>query len=391
MTSGSFSSIIMELEQEYRDLVCMFYLVLRGMDTIEDDMTIPIDKKIPLLRTFHEKISRKGWIFTENGPDEKDRQLLMEFDVVIEEFLLLPKECQNIITDITKKMGNGMADYIEKTSYDRYSIISIKEFDKYCYYVAGLVGIGINDLFNAIGAAVPPTSKNSKIIISMGLFLQKINILRDFMEDLNENRKYWPKQIWSKYVEEIDELILSENETSSIYCLSEIILNTLLHVIDCLEYLFKVKNGNILIFGFAAKPLIIAYATLALTFKNYNTFTGKNKIKIRKGEAAKLVLQCTDMYEVARLFREYTKVIMKKNNDSSDPNFEQINIACDKILQWCKTNIPDNPKNKKQRSFKNSSILTLLNCRNTLIFFVLSILFFISLQHIINNFRHSII
>jgi farnesyl-diphosphate farnesyltransferase len=99
----------------------MFYLVLRGMDTIEDDMTIPIDKKIPLLRTFHEKISQKDWIFTKSninvyiffmkkvlyyeadkqiinikisidGPNEKDRQLLMEFDVVIEEFLLLPKE-----------------------------------------------------------------------------------------------------------------------------------------------------------------------------------------------------------------------------------------------------------------------------------------------------------
>lgn len=122
----------------------------------------------------------------------------------------------------------------------------------------------------------------------MGLFLQKINILRDFTEDLNENRKYWPNQIWAKYVEEIDELILLENEKSSIYCLSEMILNTLLHVIDCLDYLFKVKNGDILIFGFAAKPLIIAYATLALTYKNYNTFAVKNKVKIRKGEAAKV-------------------------------------------------------------------------------------------------------
>ncbi|CAB5375406.1 unnamed protein product [Rhizophagus irregularis] len=391
MTSGSFSSIIMELEQEYRDLICMFYLVLRGMDTIEDDMTIPIDKKIPLLRTFHEKISQKDWIFTENGPNEKDRQLLMEFDVVIEEFLLLPKECQDIIIDITKRMGNGMADYIEKTSHDRYSIITIKEFDEYCHYVAGLVGIGINDLFNAVGAKVPSTSKNSKIIISMGLFLQKINIVRDFTEDLNENRKYWPKQIWTKYVEEIDELILPENKISSIYCLSEMILNTLLHVIECLDYLFTVKNGDILIFGFAAKPLIIAYATLALTFKNYNTFAVKNKVKIRKGEAAKLVLQCTDMYEVARLFREYTKVILKKNNDSSDPNFMQINIACGQILQWCKTNIPDKPKNKKQYSFKNSSILNLLNYidASILIFIVLLILFFILLQYINRNFRYS--
>lgn len=29
MTSGSFSSIIMELEQEYRDLVCNFLLLLK--------------------------------------------------------------------------------------------------------------------------------------------------------------------------------------------------------------------------------------------------------------------------------------------------------------------------------------------------------------------------
>jgi len=36
------------------------------MDTIEDDMTIPIDKKVPLLRTFNEKIWQKGWTFTES-------------------------------------------------------------------------------------------------------------------------------------------------------------------------------------------------------------------------------------------------------------------------------------------------------------------------------------
>src|SRR3954452_1467225 len=122
----------------------------------------------------------------------------------------------------------------------------------------------------------------------MGLFLQKVNILRDFTEDLNENRRYWPKQIWSKYVEEIDELMLPKNKTNSIYCISEVISNILLHVTDCLDYLFKVRNDDVLIFGFAAKPLIIAYATLALTFKNYNVLDVENKVKIRKGEAARV-------------------------------------------------------------------------------------------------------
>ncbi|CAG8641469.1 5932_t:CDS:2, partial [Cetraspora pellucida] len=50
---------------------------------------------------------------TSRGPLEKDRQLLVEFDVVIDEFLSLRKEFRDIIADITNKMGNGMADYVK--------------------------------------------------------------------------------------------------------------------------------------------------------------------------------------------------------------------------------------------------------------------------------------
>ena len=60
----------------------MFYLILRGLDTIEDDMTIAVATKVPLLRNFHVYLRQSGWTFDGNGPKEKDRQLLVEFDVV---------------------------------------------------------------------------------------------------------------------------------------------------------------------------------------------------------------------------------------------------------------------------------------------------------------------
>jgi farnesyl-diphosphate farnesyltransferase len=63
----------------------LFYLVLRGLDTIEDDMTLSDDIKQPLLRTFHKKLSLEGWTFDGCGPSEKDRQLLVEFDNVVTE------------------------------------------------------------------------------------------------------------------------------------------------------------------------------------------------------------------------------------------------------------------------------------------------------------------
>ena len=35
--------------------MCVFYLVLRALDTVEDDMAVPQEIKIPLLRAFHGK------------------------------------------------------------------------------------------------------------------------------------------------------------------------------------------------------------------------------------------------------------------------------------------------------------------------------------------------
>lgn len=30
----------------------------------------------------------------------------------------------------------------------------------------------------------------------MGLALQKTNIIRDYLEDINQNRIFWPRDVW---------------------------------------------------------------------------------------------------------------------------------------------------------------------------------------------------
>ena len=42
-----------------------------------------------------------------------------------------------VITNITHRMGDGMADFIEK------EVLTVQDYDLYCHYVAGLVGIGL--------------------------------------------------------------------------------------------------------------------------------------------------------------------------------------------------------------------------------------------------------
>lgn len=110
------------------------------------------------------------------------------------------------------------------------------DYDEYCHYVAGLVGLGLSKLFHASGSEDLAADSLSN---SMGLFLQvfafelcttcplsnnyfvewplyqcrvsyklqKTNIIRDYLEDINEipkSRMFWPRQIWSKYVNKLE-------------------------------------------------------------------------------------------------------------------------------------------------------------------------------------------
>ena len=67
--------------------MCIFYLVLRATDTIEDDMTIPNATKLPHLRTMHLKLHEPGWTYNESN--EKDKAVLEQFDKIQAEFAQL--------------------------------------------------------------------------------------------------------------------------------------------------------------------------------------------------------------------------------------------------------------------------------------------------------------
>ncbi len=79
--------------------------VLRALDTIEDDMTLDIKVKEPLLRGFHEKMEIDGWTFHDNGPDEKDRHLLVSFADVIVELKKIKPAYYAIIRDVHRQDG----------------------------------------------------------------------------------------------------------------------------------------------------------------------------------------------------------------------------------------------------------------------------------------------
>nr|ALB38664.1 squalene synthase [Panax japonicus] len=321
--SRSFGLVIQQLGPQLRDAVCIFYLVLRALDTVEDDTSIPTEVKVPILMAFHRHIYDKDWHFSCGTKEYK--VLMDEFHHVSNAFLELGSGYQEAIEDITMKMGAGMAKFICK------EVETIDDYDEYCHYVAGLVGLGLSKLFHASGAEDLATDSLSN---SMGLFLQKTNIIRDYLEDINEipkSRMFWPRQIWSKYVDKLEDLKYEENSAKAVQCLNDMVTNALVHAEDCLKYMSDLRDPAI--FRFCAIPQIMAIGTLALCFNNTQVFRGV--VKMRRGLTAKVIDRTKTMSDVYGAFLDFS-CLLKSKVDNNDPNATKTLSRLEAIQKTCK-------------------------------------------------------
>jgi farnesyl-diphosphate farnesyltransferase len=185
-------------------------------------------------------------------------------------------------------MGAGMSRYAKfyAESGGKFSVDTLASFDLYCHFVAGLVGEGLSRLFSASGKESEYLGEQLTLSNSMGLMLQKTNILRDFREDCDEGRVFWPAEIWSKYAEKPEDLYKAGNEEKALWALSEMTVDALAHATDALDYLTLLSNQSV--FNFCAIPQVMAIATLETCFMNPQVM--HRNIKIRKGEAVTVSL-----------------------------------------------------------------------------------------------------
>ncbi|KAK9677804.1 hypothetical protein RND81_11G168700 [Saponaria officinalis] len=320
--SRSFALVIQQLGPELRNAVCIFYLVLRALDTVEDDTSIATEIKVPILKAFHQHIYDRDWHFSCGTKHYK--VLMDEFHHVSTAFMELDRGYQEAIEDITKKMGAGMAKFICK------EVETVDDYDEYCYYVAGLVGLGLSKLFYNSGLEDMPSDTLSN---SMGLFLQKTNIIRDYLEDINEVpkcRMFWPREIWSKYVDKLEELKYEENSDKAVQCLNDMVTNALLHVEDCLTYMSALRDHAI--FRFCAIPQIMAIGTLALCYNNIQVFRGV--VKMRRGLTAIVIEQTNSMADVYGAFYDFA-CMLKPKVDKRDPNATKTLSRIEAIQKIC--------------------------------------------------------
>lgn len=264
---------------------------------------------------------------------------------------------RTVILDICQKMGNGMADFTHAAIQSKtatLALLTVEDYDLYCHYVAGLVGEGLSRIFSASKKEAPWLGEQLELSNSMGLLLQKTNIIRDIREDVDIGRLFWPKEIWGSkrfgFNEQremcicMDSPVKSDLQEKALFALSAMILDAMRHATDSLDYLRVLKNQSV--YNFCAIPASMAIATLELCFMNPEVF--RRNIKIRKAEAAsvitpfslvervltcfvlQLIMRSTNPRESCMIFREYARRIHAKALPN-DPSFAGISVACGKV------------------------------------------------------------
>ena len=358
--SRSFNIVIKLLDDDMIKVICIFYLVLRGLDTIEDDMNIPIEDKKRMLLNFHNDIENED--FSMECGDKPEYKILMKhFSKVNKSYKQLHSKYRDVIKNITIEMAKGMVEFLDKPSME-----TTQEYDSYCHYVAGLVGIGLSQIFTLSGTEFNDLSQHDNLSNSMGVFLQKTNIIRDIKEDHDEKRYWWPKDIVSKHFSDIDDIFINtdnigDTETKDKYTnlLNEMVMNALRHIPECIEYLSIVKNNNN--FKFCAIPQVVAVQTLATLFNNTDVF--KKTEKLNKTTLARIFIDVNDINSVLQFYIDAIekiehKILINKDRTKSSINVEEL----DKIKAFIVKYVIDHSNKSTNISLKKVKKSVISTC-----------------------------
>lgn len=193
-TSRTFYIPITFLKKDLKKAVANAYLIMRALDEIEDNEHPEVTNEIKyfLLMEVSELLKE------ENFNNDKYLQLLEPFKQYMPEvtirlndwILLLPEGTKKIVCDAASEMAFGMAKWAKAN----WLVRTKEDLDEYTYYVAGLVGVMLSDLWEWDSAV----KTDRELAIGYGRGLQAVNILRNQQEDFETRGVSFIPEGWTR-------------------------------------------------------------------------------------------------------------------------------------------------------------------------------------------------
>jgi len=212
--SRSFAFTIPQLPGVLRRVVANAYLLCRVADTIEDESALTTGQKKFFLRELTAVVSG-------NGSPEKfasellpllsgttsaaERELIRNLHHVIRITRGFNEQEREGLKRCVTLMCAGMGRFQECKS--PHGLRDLTELNDYCYYVAGVVGELLTELFCDYSADISKRrAPLRKLAVSFGQGLQMTNILKDLWKDKERGACWLPQDVFKKTGLDLSEL-----------------------------------------------------------------------------------------------------------------------------------------------------------------------------------------
>lgn len=205
-TSRTFALSIPLLPSPLDHKITLAYLVFRISDTFEDaDHLDRADRRRGLygfceLLDDMSEVAAEQWALAWNQQrvsiNDHYNRLLRETPQVIAAVGELDAPSREAIVQHAKRSACGMAEFLNRADESAcLSLSNLADLRRYCYFVAGIVGELITDLFILDRNDLAKASALRQFAGDFGEGLQLVNILKDASDDKKCGRVYLPEDV----------------------------------------------------------------------------------------------------------------------------------------------------------------------------------------------------
>ena len=295
--SRTFALTIPQLPAALCRVVSNAYLLCRIVDTIEDEPALTGARKNyfcqQFLRTLNvprnaETFSRQlcGSLSSQTPPAE--HELIRNVPRVLRITRSFSEPQREELQRCVSAMAKGMGQF--QLRGEMQGLQSLEDLDQYCYYVAGVVGQMLTNLFCLHS---PEIAQNRKALmalaVSFGQGLQMTNILKDVWEDYQRGACWLPRKIFAEEGFDLNDLTTGRNRQGFDRGVRRLIGITHGHLKNALSYSLLIPKKETGIRNFCLWAVGLALLTLRKINKHLY-YTDGSQVKISRSSVKGTIL-----------------------------------------------------------------------------------------------------
>ena len=294
--SRTFAITIPQLPPGLFEAVANAYLLCRIADTIEDDAGLDAAAKRVFVEQFIRvlegaeapmRLSDELFPVLAESTPHAERELILNVPRVVRVTRSLDEKQQAPMRRCVRIMSRGMADF--QASACSRGLADLQRLDRYCYYVAGVVGEMLTELFCYHSAEMDRhRDELLPLAVNFGQGLQMTNILKDVWEDHTRGACWLPRDVFARHHFDLDELSPGCRDAGFLRGYAELVAVARDHLAQALEFTLSVPPSEVGIRRFCLWALGMAVLTLRRVHAHPG-FRSANDVKISRRQVSAVI------------------------------------------------------------------------------------------------------